>query len=413
MTNEKSKMDFPTEIVEEGTVKVLVPKLKAFVKSPSEYAPSKAPVFYNPVMELNRDFAVLALQAYQKTVNREITVCEPLCGCGVRGIRFAKEVEGLSEALLSDINYKAFQLAKLNVKINKLGKRVKVMNEGANLLLSMHGAPRKRFDAIDIDPFGSPAPYMDSAIRALRDGGFLALTATDMAPLCGVYPKACIRRYYGKPLRVEYCHELAVRLLAGCLALTAAKYDVGINLFFSYSTDHYVRAYAKIEYGAKKADETIRKMGYIAHCFACFHREANEGLFTSNLPSHCKECGAKLVAGGPLWLGKIVNKEFCELMEEELQKKKVGQKERIRKILALAHDEAFAPPTYYVLDKICDAFNMPVPPLKAVLEELHKRGFKAVLTHFNPKGLKSDAPATELKEALCEASFNRQVLNNV
>ena len=44
--------DFPTEIIEEGKVRVLVPKLKAFVRSPSEYAPSKAPVFYNPVMEL-------------------------------------------------------------------------------------------------------------------------------------------------------------------------------------------------------------------------------------------------------------------------------------------------------------------------------------------------------------------------
>jgi tRNA G26 N,N-dimethylase Trm1 len=54
-----------------GAVKVLVPKLEAFVKEPWEYAPSKAPVFYNPVMELNRDIAVLALQAYQRMVNRE------------------------------------------------------------------------------------------------------------------------------------------------------------------------------------------------------------------------------------------------------------------------------------------------------------------------------------------------------
>ncbi|MEM3623589.1 MAG: tRNA (guanine(10)-N(2))-dimethyltransferase, partial [Candidatus Bathyarchaeia archaeon] len=78
-------MDFPTEIVQEGKVKILVPKLSAFVKTPSEYAPSKAPVFYNPVMELNRDIAVLALQAYQRTVNLKIIVCEPLAGCGIRG----------------------------------------------------------------------------------------------------------------------------------------------------------------------------------------------------------------------------------------------------------------------------------------------------------------------------------------
>ncbi|MCK4474912.1 hypothetical protein KAU30_03625, partial [Candidatus Bathyarchaeota archaeon] len=65
---DRIKIDFPTEIIREGEVKVLVPKLSAFVKSPSEYAPSKAPVFYNPVMELNRDIAVLALQAYQRSL---------------------------------------------------------------------------------------------------------------------------------------------------------------------------------------------------------------------------------------------------------------------------------------------------------------------------------------------------------
>jgi tRNA (guanine26-N2/guanine27-N2)-dimethyltransferase len=95
-------IDFPTETVEEGKVKILVPKLKAFIKTPSEYAPSKAPVFYNPVMELNRDIAVLALQTYQKMLNREISVCEPLTGCGVRGIRFAADVKGVKKVFIND-----------------------------------------------------------------------------------------------------------------------------------------------------------------------------------------------------------------------------------------------------------------------------------------------------------------------
>ena len=75
MKKEYLRVDFPTETVKEGTVRVRVPKLKSFVKSPSEYAPSKAPVFYNPVMELNRDIAVLAVQAYQRTVSHQIVVC--------------------------------------------------------------------------------------------------------------------------------------------------------------------------------------------------------------------------------------------------------------------------------------------------------------------------------------------------
>jgi tRNA (guanine26-N2/guanine27-N2)-dimethyltransferase len=215
MQKESCNIDFPTETVKEGKVEILVPKLKAFVKTPSEYAPSKAPVFYNPVMELNRDIAVLALQTYQKLLNQEISVCEPLTGCGVRGVRFAVEVKGVKKVLINDINRKAFQLANHNVQMSGLSGRITVANEDANCLLGCYGAPSKRFDAIDIDPFGSPVIYLDSAIRALRNGGLIALTATDMASLCGVYPKACIRKYGGKPLRTEYCHELAVRLWLG------------------------------------------------------------------------------------------------------------------------------------------------------------------------------------------------------
>jgi tRNA (guanine26-N2/guanine27-N2)-dimethyltransferase len=391
---------FPTEIVEEGKVKILVPKLKAFVKLPSEYAPSKAPVFYNPVMELNRDMAVLALQAYQKLVNREISVCEPLTGCGVRGIRFATEVKGVKKVLINDISEKAFQLAKINVEMNGLNKRIIVKNEDANRLLSLYGAPRKRFDAIDIDPFGSPVPYLDSAIRALRNGGLLALTATDMAPLCGVYPKACIRKYGGKPLRTEYCHELAVRLLAGCLATTAAKQDIGISVIFSHSTDHYIRVYAILNYGAKKADESIKNMGYILHCFKCFHRETAKEQYSQK----CSECNSKLHVAGPLWLGRIFDEKFCELMQEEVKRAMFRLGERISKILSLIKNEAEAPIAYYVLDKLCDRLNLPVPPVKRVMEVLRREGFQASLTHFNSKGVRANASAKKMGEILHEVA---------
>ena len=62
--------DFPSEIIREGKVQVLVPKLEAYGVIPSDYAPSRAPVFYNPVMEFNRDLTVLAFQAYQRMIKQ-------------------------------------------------------------------------------------------------------------------------------------------------------------------------------------------------------------------------------------------------------------------------------------------------------------------------------------------------------
>ncbi|KPV65121.1 MAG: tRNA (guanine(26)-N(2))-dimethyltransferase [Candidatus Bathyarchaeota archaeon BA1] len=392
-------LSFPTEFVKEGSVSVSVPKLETYVKEAWEYAPSKAPVFYNPAMELNRDLAVLALQVYQRMVGREISVCEPLTGCGIRGIRFAAEVEGVRRAILNDINSEAAKLAGLNVEQNRLAEHIMVMNEDANLLLSRYAAPRKRFDFIDVDPFGSPAPYMGSALRALRDGGLLALTATDMANLCGVHPRACIRKYGGKPLRTEYCHELGVRLLIGCLAMTAAKHDIGIEVVFIHSTDHYVRVYVITHYGAKQADESVRMMGHILHCFTCFHREPSKGMF-SPLRQVCAECGSTLSVAGPLWLGKILDGSFCGFMEKEVGGRNLRQEKRIRRLLSLAKNEAEAPPTYYVIDKICDKLGLPTQPLTEMMTELRRSGFQATPTHFNSKGVRTDAPARAVKEIL-------------
>jgi tRNA (guanine26-N2/guanine27-N2)-dimethyltransferase len=403
--------DFPTEVIQEGEVKVLVPKLEAFVESPKEYAPSKAPVFYNPAMEFNRDFAVLAMQAYQRMVNREIIICEPLAGCGIRGIRFAKEVEGVKHVLVNDINEKAFQLAKYNIEMNELGKLVSARNEDANLLLAFYGAPRKRFDAVDIDPFGSPAPFMDSAIRATRDGGLIALTATDMAPLCGVHPKACLRKYGGKPLRTEYCHEIALRLLIGATAATAAKQEIGIIPIFSHSTDHYVRVYVTLRHGAKNADHSLSRMGYILHCFKCFNREIVNKSVLLEHSGKCPECGSKMDYAGPLWLGKLWDKKFCALMERESERKRLRHKRRVQKILALTQKERDAPPTYYVLDKICGKMGLSVPSVKKVLAILKARGFQASPTHFNPKGIKTNASTAEIKKLLQEAAGQFCALN--
>jgi len=177
----EGKFPFPTQIVTEGSVELTVPRLSLYAKGPSEYVPSKAPVFYNPLMEMNRHIAVLALRVYQRRVGRSLQVCDPLSGCGVRGLRFALEVDDVDRVVLNDLNPQAVKLARFNVEANGLSDLVVVENLDANALLSRSASPSKRFDAVDVDPYGSPSPFLDSAVRALRNGGLIALTATDMA----------------------------------------------------------------------------------------------------------------------------------------------------------------------------------------------------------------------------------------
>jgi tRNA (guanine26-N2/guanine27-N2)-dimethyltransferase len=89
-------------------------------------------------------------------------------------------------------------------------------------------------------------------------------------------------------------------------------------------------------------------------------------------------------------------------MEKEAKERSLRQEKRILKTLALIQNEAEAQVTYYTVDKICDKLNLPVPPQKKVLDSLRKDGFQAVLTHFNSRGFRTDAPADTVKEIITE-----------
>ena len=99
--------------VEEGDVKILVPA--ASLKDPSA-----GEVFYNVNMEPSRDIAVCCLRAYRKLRGGELAIAEPLAASGVRGIRYAREVEGVREVLLGDVSPQAVELARRNLELNGL-----------------------------------------------------------------------------------------------------------------------------------------------------------------------------------------------------------------------------------------------------------------------------------------------------
>jgi tRNA (guanine26-N2/guanine27-N2)-dimethyltransferase len=388
---------FPCEVVKEGAVEVLVPKLSAFGVVASDYAPSRAPVFYNPVMEFNRDLSVLAVRAYQRLLQREISICEPLASQGIRGIRYAAEVEGVNRVLLSDINYNAYKLAQHNIERNNLQNKIVLEHKDANCVLNCNASPKKRFDVIDIDPFGTPVPYLDSAFRALKNKGLIAVTATDLAPLCGVHAKACVRKYGGKPMRTEYCHELAIRLLAGCMAQTAAKQDMGIKFLFSHSTNHYIRVYAQINYGCQNADASLKNVGYILHCFNCLHRETTRQLTGGLL---CPECSKKMDYAGPLWTGSINDETFIDKILTEINTVAFRDKIRPEKLLTLIKSETEAPTTYFVIDQVCKKHSLPAVSVQSFIKALHENGYSAVQTHFNTRSIKTNASAGVMQQTL-------------
>ena len=292
-------------------------------------------------------------------------------------------------------------MAKKNIELNDLTEVVTVHNTEANSVLSEHSEPWKRFDVIDIDPFGTPTPFLESSIRALkRRSSLLALTATDMPPLCGIYPQVCLRKYGGYSLRTSYCHEIAVRLLIGCTARIAARHESGIKVYFVHSSDHYIRVYLQFSKGVSRANESMKNLGYIFHCFDCEYRKTIDDLIPK-MPKVCPNCSSrKTGVAGPLWIGMLFDSSFCEKSLYTVEKKILGTHNRVTKIIRLALNEANMPPTYFNLHLLCDRMNLEVPPFEKVMNRLKENGFEVSRTHFDPVSIRTTAGVEEVKSVL-------------
>lgn len=140
--------------------------------------------FYNPKMMLCRDIGVAMTSALG--IDEYL---DALSASGIRGMRVAREV-GTERVTLNDFDPRAVQLMQRNVARNDLD--CMITDKDANVL--MH---QEHFQAIDLDPFGSPSPYLSAASRSARS--YLFITATDTAPLCGAHLKSGIRKYMARP----------------------------------------------------------------------------------------------------------------------------------------------------------------------------------------------------------------------
>lgn len=383
-----------TQFITEGTTKLEVPELEHFRTRAGDYAPSLAPVFYNPHMEFCRDISVSVVRVLAGELG-SIRVCDPLAGVGARGLRYAKEVEGVAKVIANDRLREASELVKRNVELNGLASLVEVRNEDANVLLWEN---RGRFNFVDLDPFGSPAPFVDAACAALARGGVLAITATDTAPLSGTHAKACLRRYGARPLKTEYCHELGIRILVGFVQRVAGKHELALAPMLAHATRHYFRVYLRVRRGAQRADELLAQQGYVSHCSACGRRKFTQGA-AIELPSTC-ECGGRFVHAGPLWLGRLMNQTFIHEVSRDLVRRnfKLGQQELV--LLSQCAEEADGPPTFYDMHELARRAGVSPPKIIGFIAKLRGRGYFASRTHFSGTGFRTDAPLEELLRAL-------------
>jgi tRNA (guanine26-N2/guanine27-N2)-dimethyltransferase len=53
-----------------------------------------------------------------------------------------------------------------------------------------HRDLKARVDVVDLDPYGSAAPFIDAAVQCVKDEGLLCITCTDLSVLATTnYPE--------------------------------------------------------------------------------------------------------------------------------------------------------------------------------------------------------------------------------
>lgn len=374
-------MEIPDESfqeITEGATKLLVPK-----RSITEKVPPKKPAFFNPKAKLNRDFSVIAYAAFLRNFHGPKIFLEGLSGIGARGLRVANELE-IENLVINDLNPTALEMAEYSAGLNKLNNVEFSENEVCRFM-SNYSKKGKRGSIVDIDPFGSPAAFFDCGIRATMHGGIFSTAATDLQVLNGLFQDACKRKYGGVAIRAEYGSEIAIRLILGCLRRVAARLGVTVVPLFVESDMHYYRTYVRV---LNRPDQK-ENIGYILHCKDCGHRKTS-----LEQEKKCELCNSKVNIAGPLWVGKIFEKNFVQNMYSEfpnLQVEKVCEK-----ILSKCIEESEMPPTFFTLDEIASKMKSSPPKLEDAISSLQKNNFVSSSTSFSPTGFRTDANINEI-----------------
>ncbi|KAH7352396.1 hypothetical protein KP509_19G042800 [Ceratopteris richardii] len=266
---------------------------------------------------------------------KPLRILEATAASGLRAIRYALEVEGIESVVALDIDKVAVEACKKNIKLNgglALSKVHAELGDARKFMLNHEG----EFDVVDIDPYGSAAIFLDSAVQCVSDGGLLMCTSTDMAVLCGHHGEVCFSRYGSYSFNGEHCHEMAVRILLSSIQSHANTYKRVIVPVLSVSIDFYVRVFVRIYTSPLSVKESASKLSYVYLCNGCrsFHlqrvgqvcQKGNSVFYTAGggppVSTECKECGGQWKMGGPIWSESMHDAGWVSTILKDLEKSK-------------------------------------------------------------------------------------------
>lgn len=180
----------------------------------------------------------------------------------------------VKKILANDWDPEAANLIKENFKFNDIPlDKTEITAMDALDLMYERRKDKDYYDVIDLDPYGTAAPFLDASIQAIEDGGLLCVTFTDTAVLCASKPHACYYRYGTVSTHKRNCHEFALRMVLHTIATTANRYQKQVQPLLSLTADFYIRLFVKIVRKPILCHDSIVNTSYVFQCINCqnFH----------------------------------------------------------------------------------------------------------------------------------------------
>ncbi|CAI6340198.1 unnamed protein product [Periconia digitata] len=370
------------------------------------------------------------------------TILDALSATGLRALRYAQEIPFATTITANDMSPNATASIALNIKHNKLEDKINAHT--GNAIAYMYSfVDKKGFDVIDLDPYGTASPFIDSAIQAINDEGLLCVTCTDSAIFASHgYLEKTYSQYGGLPLKGEPCHEGGLRLVLHAIASSAARYGMAIEPLLSLSIDYYVRVFVRVRRSPNDVKLLAGKTMIVYHC------ESGCGAWTTQFlarnkflknkhgeqfskhsfaaaptaSQNCEHCGFKTHLSGPMYGGPLHNVEFIKRVLAQLKdadRETYPTMARIEGMLHTAMEEVTfgsqrvsdeqepekldplipkADPTeidhhpfFFIPGSLCKVIHCSAPNIALLRGALLHAGYQVTMSHCKPGSLKTDA----------------------
>lgn len=253
-----------------------------------------------------------------------IRCLDALCSTGVRVRRWRHEVPATHVHRLhitaNDLDEGALAWARASLEAHPTGRDEALRGEERPLPeggFEVEGMRFTREDArlallhggwqwVDLDPFGSPVPFLDAALQGMARRGVLEVTATDTAALTGSSASSARRRYGFQGPVDGYAHDDAVRALLGTIALAAARVDRSIAPLMALFDGHHVRVSVLVRTSKEGASSVQDRIGW----------RVREEDVPYRFVRHPNEEQVRR-ASGPLWTGPLWDESVASRMTED------------------------------------------------------------------------------------------------